>query len=243
MDKREALDTFIEINKEYNMIKSPKYRNIELERWQKKYQELVYLRSYLPDYPLYLQLINGLSQVLAKCEKLARSRSSSDTWINTSERSINKALPALIKKPNTEIEFPYEWIDEKSRHRCSITNGYWGARNYMVMDVLGYFYLLKEGGDRLPEKTSELFHDLESIRKRETELDQNSGSLVTGEVNSLLTDNEKKAIMNSNHWVRFDDKLFRKFTSLNLGTNEILKLLMETSRVEFMLVFPVRSVT
>ena len=137
MDKQEALEIFIQIQQDYNRIKLPKYRGIELERWQKKYNELTNLKEFLSDDPLYLRLVNGLSQAIAKAEKLERSRTSEDSWNNTSERGINKALPALIRKPGTEIEFPYEWIDDKSGHKCSITNGYWGARNYMVMDALG----------------------------------------------------------------------------------------------------------
>lgn len=241
MDKKTAMDIFLEIREEYNRIANPNYRNIELEAWQKKYDKLVSLHPYLSDNHLYQRLINGLSQAISKAAKLKRARENiSEPWINTSERGINKALPALIKKPNSEIEFPYEWIDEKSRHRCSITNGYWGARNYMIMDALSYFYLLKEGGDKLPEKPSELCNDLESIRKRETELDINTGSSVFRDGNSILTENDIKAIMNTRHWVRFNDKVLRKFTSLSLGSNEILKLLLDTSRVEFKLAFPVR---
>jgi hypothetical protein len=240
MDKQESLEIFIKIHQEYNQVKPPKYRNIGLEQWREKYNDLVNLKSYLSDNPLYRRLVNGLSQIISKCEKLQKSRTSSDPWNNTSERSINKALPALIRKPGSEIEFPYEWIDEKSGHRCSINNGYWGARNYMVMDALGYFYLLKEGGDRLPENASELFHDLDSITKREAELNQNPSTIVHGQANSLLNDSDIEAIMGSEHCIRFDDRIFRKFTSLSMGTNEILTLLAETSRVEFRLVFPVR---
>jgi hypothetical protein len=56
----------------------------------------------------------------------------------------------------------------------------------------------------------------------------------------MLTDIDVETIMKSKHWVRFNDKIFRKFTSLQLASNDILKLLMETSRVEFKLAFPVR---
>ena len=240
MDKQSPTDIFMQIRQNYNDINNPKYKNIELDLWKNKYQELLSLNPFLNDTPLYQRLVNGLSQILAKCEKLERCRTESDGWINASERGINKALPALIKKPKNEVEFPYEWIDQKYDHRCSINNGYWGARNYMVMDALGYFYLLKEGGDRLPNDISELFKDMESIRKREVELDQSVPQKYSESKNSMLSDNEVETFMKSRHWIRFNDKIFRKFTSLNLSSSDILKLLIETSRVEFMLAFPVR---
>jgi hypothetical protein len=239
MNKKQATDIFIRLKHEYNQIDSPKYRNIDYDTWLNKYQDLLNLDPFLHDYPFYQRLINGLSQILSKCEKLKRCRNEKDNWVNTSERGINKALPALFKKPGTEIEFPYEWIDKKG-HRCSITNGYWGARNYMLMDALGYFYLLKEGGDRLPERASEIFHDIDSIRRREIELDNNGRDVESNTSESMLSDTDVEAIMRSKHWVRFNDKIFRKFTSLQLTSNDIFKLLLETSRVEFKLTFPVR---
>ncbi len=133
MDKQSATDILIQIHYDYHQIKNAKYKNIELDSWKKRYQELLALNSFLRDTPLYQPLVNGLSQILAKSEKLERCRTESNRWINTSERGINKALPALAKKPKNEIEFPYEWIDQKYGHRCSINNGYWGARNYMVI--------------------------------------------------------------------------------------------------------------
>ena len=241
MDKQMATTIFIEISEEYSRIKSSKFLNIDLEHWQERYSTLIDLKPLLSDNGLYKRLINGLSQAISKAKKLEEARTKpKDIWINTSERGINKALPAVIKKPKTEIEFPYEWIDEKSGHRCSVNNGYWGARNYMVMDALGYFYLLKEGGDSLPVKRSELFQDLESIRRREAELDNHKGTLVANAGQSMLTDTDIDSIMSARHWIRFNDNIFRKFTKLNLSSGEILNLLTSTSGVEFKLVFPVR---
>jgi len=239
MNNQKATDSFNRIQQEYHRIKNPKYRNIDLDIWQKKYQDLLGLNEFLHDNPLYQRLINGLSQILSKCEKLKRCRTEEGSWVNTSERGINKALPALIKKPDTEIDFPYEWID-KNRHRCSITNGYWGARNYMLMDALGYFFLLKEGGDRLPKKASEIFRDLDSIRRREIELVKGDDEIVSTSSKSMLSDTDAETIMKSKHWIRFNDSQFRKFISLKLNSNDILKLLLDTSRVEFKLTFPVR---
>jgi hypothetical protein len=110
----------------------------------------------------------------------------------------------------------------------------------MLMDALGYFYMLKEGEDRLPEQPSELFSDLESIRKREIEL--KSDITYRNSNNELLISNDKEleAIVNQKYWFRFDDVLFRKFTKKSMKSTNILKLLTETSNVQFKLVFPVR---
>jgi hypothetical protein len=42
----------------------------------------------------------------------------------------------------------------------------------MVMDVLGYMFVLREGGDRLRKEKSLIFEDIESIRTREMEFTQ-----------------------------------------------------------------------
>jgi len=239
MNKKQATDIFIRIQHEYKRIGDPKYRNIDYDIWLRKYQKLLDINPYLHDNPLYQRLVNGLSQALSKYKKLKRGRTEEGNWVNTSERGINKALPAFVKKPGTEIEFPYEWID-KNRHRCSITNGYWGARNYMLMDALGYFYLLKEGGDRLPDKASEIFRDLDSIRRREIELVNHSVNVEQNASEFMLSQTDVEGYMRSKYWLQFNDKIFRKFTSLKLPSNDIFKLILETSRVEFKLTFPVR---
>jgi len=56
----------------------------------------------------------------------------------------------------------------------------------------------------------------------------------------MLSDTDAETIMRSKYWTKFNDKDFRKFTSLKMTSNDILKLLLETSRVEFKLTFPVR---
>lgn len=236
MDKQTSQELFLQIQSEYNSVKRPKYRNMQLDDWKHKYEMLIKMKEYLIDDVRYVKLINAVSQVLSKLEK----QNTPPSWSNVSERGINKAIPALVKKGHIEIDFPFQWDDEKTGHKCSINNGYWGAKNYMLMDALGHFYLFKEGGDRLPQNPSEIFQDLESIQKREIEFDKNSNGATSKPSHLLLTDDDIIRIENSKHWVRFDDKLFRKFTSLNLGTNDILKLIHETSQVEFKLKFPVR---
>jgi hypothetical protein len=57
---------------------------------------------------------------------------------------------------------------------------------------------------------------------------------------STMNEQIIERIEKSSYWVQFDDKDFRNSTSLNMSSDEIKDLLLETSRVEFQLVFPVR---
>ena len=160
-------------------------------------------------------------------------------WRNISERGINKAIPYLTKKRRREIKFPFEWDYKNSGYKCSLNNGYWSARNYMVMDVIGYFSMLREGGDRMPENPAPIFQDLESIKRRENELNQRE-KIVNLSKTDVTSEGIIESIKGSKLWARFSDGDFRKFTSLKMSSNEILKLIHKTSQVEFKLAFPVR---
>jgi hypothetical protein len=48
---------------------------------------------------------------------------------------------------------------------------------------------------------------------------------------------------NLKYYIHFTDDNFRKFTSTSMSSNDILNLLLETSRVEFKIVYPVRLET
>ena len=148
---------------------------------------------------------------------------------------MNKAIPPVY---NTKgVEFPLEWTD-KWGHACYVSNGSWTAKNYRLMDALGYMFLLKEGGDRLPEERSPIFYDLADIEVREVQLNN-------GATNSKANDdgqNEVDAVRPPpyRYSIGFTDSQFRKNSGLDLSSAEILSLLLETSRVEFKLSFPVR---
>ena len=73
---------------------------------------------------------------------------------------MNKVIPAIDKR--NVVEFPIHWTD-KWGNTCSANNGFWTAKNYRIMDALGYMFLLKEGNDRLPEKHYPIFDDLMEI--------------------------------------------------------------------------------
>jgi hypothetical protein len=240
MDNIEAMALLTKINQEYETVPAPKYRNIDLEQCEELYRRLLELKSEVSETELYKRLLGALSQILERQKRLTIEKPKDSKWVNASERGINKAIQPLVRKPGKEIEYPFQGQDPVTGNTCSISNGHWEAKNYMVMDVLAYFYLLKEGGDRVPEQASEIFTDIESIRKRELEHEHD---VVTGSSSGGLKPlgaTEIESIMNSKNYIVFNDQDFRKFTGLKLRSNDILALLQETSRVEFKLVYPVR---
>jgi len=180
----------------------------------------------------YENIVNAIAQTINKMSP------KSNDWITVSERGINKAIPPVVRKKNHVIEFPFEWTDDKSGVVCFI-NDYWGARNYMVTDVVGYYLLLKEGKDLLPKDAAPIFNDMKSIATRESTISKNNNNAVSTN-NLSMNDVDIQRIQNTRYNITFTDKDFRKNTSQNMSSNEIMNLLLETSRVEFKLVFPVR---
>jgi hypothetical protein len=178
-----------------------------------------------------------MSQILARLEKLEEltGAAAGEGWSNLSERGMNKAIPPVysIKGSDTQIEWTDRW-----GHSCYVSNGSWTAKNYRVMDVLGYMFLLREGGDRLPEDRSPIFYDLADIEVREVQLNMKTASQIDNRDDQ--NDTDKVQMSQYRYSIGFTDSQFRKFSGLGLGSAEILTLLLETSRVEFKLSFPVR---
>jgi len=228
MNKQEAQEVLGKIWEEYRLLPYPKYRHADFNDLKEKLKILKELKPYLKGDFFYINLLNSISQTLARLTGKTK-------WLNVSERGINKAIPPLVRRKHQEIEFPFRWVEEKYGQECFINNGYWSAKNYLVMDVVGYFFLLSLGGDLLPDKADPLFKDLASIKQREMEL--NSAEVVSQQ-NKIA----ESAILSSKRRfaVTFTDKDFRRFVGQDLSSKDILELLLSTSRVEFKLVFPVR---
>jgi hypothetical protein len=220
----DAYKIFLKIQKFYNSIALPKYRNARIEILKDKFQQLQYLKDDLGQDKAYQNLINAMSQIISRVDKHQNLANlpKGKIWLNYSERGMNKVIPPIYKREGQT--FPVEWTD-KWGYACYVSNGYWGAKNYRVMDALGYMFLLKVGGDCLPKNSNPLFDDLYEIEQRETQLNNGQGNVIS---------------MASKHYIRFTDDDFRKFTDLRLSSSEIMTLLLETSRVEFKLTFPVR---
>jgi len=230
MQKHQAMELLTQIFHDYHIIKEPKYRNANLMDLKGYLDTLDHLKDDLKDHKTYKDLVNGISQTINRIEK---STKSDNTWRNTSERGINKAIRPVVNKPGHPTEFPFEWKCPKSGQSCFI-NDHWGARNFMVMDVIGYIFLLDYGCGSLPKEPSLMFNDFGSIGVRE--------SLPSSESinNDHLISVDLDKIKNQKNGIKFTDADFRKYTSLDYSSNQIRDLLYETSKVEFKLVFPVR---
>ena len=218
---------------DYKIVKDPKYRNADINKLKNDYALLMEMKELFKCDLLYAHIVNAISQTINKMNP----KSGNDGRTIT-ERGINKAIPPVVRKKNQVNKFPLEWIDKKSRETCFI-NGHWGVRNYMVMDIIGYYLLLKAGKNILPKEPAPIFDDMNSITARE--LNSSSNDIQLSD-QSTMNEQIIERIEKSSYWVQFDDKDFRNSTSLNMSSDEIKDLLLETSRVEFQLVFPVRDV-
>jgi hypothetical protein len=226
MDTLKATERFTWIFNGYKAIKEPKYRYADVKVLHDYLDELHQLKNYLNDKSCS-DLINSLSQIINHIDGLADS--DDNRWRNVTERGLNKAIQPVVKKPRHTVEFPFEWIDPESGQSCFINDGYWDARNFMVMDAVGYMMILKEGGNSLPEERIFIFKDLKSIANRESLLSKISG-------NDLQVTN----FSTNTRWINFKDNDFRQFTNQDYSSNQIFNMLHSTSKVEFKLVYPVR---
>jgi len=225
------LDQIIE---DYNSLKEPKYRNANIEILKIHYNLLMEMKDVMRGDQKHAHIVNAISQTI---KKMTPKGPEDKDWRNVSDRGINKAIPPVIKKKNHPIEFPFQWIDNKSGITC-YCNGYWSAKNYMLMDILGYRLLLKEGKNCLPEESAPIFNDLESIATRELALSE-SGNIPPS--SQLMTSEQMiQRIQGTRYYIQFTDEDFQKHISQDMSPNNICNLLLETSRVEFKLVFPVR---
>ena len=239
MDLDNAQATFLKIKNYYDNIELPKYRNINFESFKQRYDELLGLKDQLESDAVYNRLVNAMSQIIARIEKQRKLSTAKEgnIWINMSERGMNKAIPPVYNKK--DLKFPVEWAD-KWGNTCYVNKGFWTAKNYKVMDALGYMFLLKEGGDRLPKDCCPIFYDLIDIEARENQLNM-TAAIDDSENNDgeFEIESPNRGVGNR-YSIGFTDKDFRKCTGLSFNSSAILDLLLETSRVEFKASFPVR---
>jgi len=225
------LQTLAGIKQYYDAIDYPKYRNIDLPAFKKHYEKLIELKAVLKSNMVYTRLVSAMSQVISNVEEQHKylQEPSDSSWSNLSERGMNKVIPTIDKRK--AVVFPVQWTD-KWGNTCSANKGYWTAKNYRVMDALGYMLLLKEGGDRLPDEHYPIFDDLMDIETRERQLN--------GIVNELSTGISTSVYHQTVYSIGFNDIHFRKHTGLKASSSDILNLLLDTSHVEFKLCYPVR---
>jgi hypothetical protein len=218
MSADQARQIFYEIKAYYDSIPSPKYRHADLNTLNREFERLQGLKNDLGHDKAYINLVNAMSQIIAKLER----KLSHQEWWNYSERGTNRVIPAISKKKGQSWPVEYEDIWGNT---CHINNGHWGVKNHIVMDAIGNMFLLKEGGDCLPKNAEPIFNDLFEIQSLEKHLNGDPDAVIP---------------MSKRHSIRLTDEHFRQFTGLRMNSNEIKALLLETSRVEFKLTFPVR---
>jgi len=239
MTEQEALGIFEIIKTQYDAMKEPKYKFIDNEIFRQQYEQVLSVSDYLKDNQDYKNLINGRAQIIKKISRAVIKNKKND-WRNVSERGMNKVIMPVTKKRDQPVSFPLQWVDEKSQETCFINNGYWGVKNFMVMDVLGYFLLLKKGNNLLPKEPLPIFSDLDSITRREKELDKPN---YVVKYPPTMNEQDVDVFKSMKYYAHFTDDHFRKSTSTNMNSNDILNLLLDTSRVEFKIVYPVRLKT
>ncbi len=234
MTSEEALSILNKIIDDYNILPEPKYRSADIDILIRDYELLTEIKAYQKGNKQYHNIVNAITQII---HKMTPKDSEDKAWRNVSDRGINKAIPPVVKKKNHPIEFPFQWIDDKSQITC-YCNGYWSAKNYMLMDILGYRLLLKEGNNCLPKKSAPIFNDPESIATRELALSGNGNIPPSSQL--MTSEQVIQRIQGARYYIQFTDEDFQKHIFQDMSPNTICNLLLETSRVEFKLVFPVR---
>lgn len=238
MDKNSAIPLLKEINEFYTHLKIPKYKQIPLKQWQEYLDQLQDIKQFISGDKTLQNLINAISQIVAKLEKLDKIRpinkitaaenKDRTLLMNMSERGVNKAIPCVSAKN----EASFLWIDESTGGKCKINNGQWGAKNSMLLDIFAYMFLMKEGGDLIPKIQNPIFNDIEKIKSRESELQIGKDEVIPA----------IEIITKRKYWIKFDDKDFRELTLKKMNTNSILDLIHKTFMMDFKITFPVRMI-
>ena len=122
MDRRQVVETFMDIKEFFDAIESPKYRNIALDELTERYECLLMLKPLLKGDSAYLKIVNAMSQVMAKLEKQRQLREAgTECWSNLSDRGMNEAIPPIYRRKG--MQFPVTWTDQQG-NTCSVSNGY-----------------------------------------------------------------------------------------------------------------------
>ena len=112
MTKEEIALTLNRIVHDYHVLPEPKYRNASLDILKRDYELFAEIKYSQQGNLFYDNIVNAIAQTINKMTP------KNNDWRSVSERGINKAIPPVIKKKNHPIEFPFQWIDEKSGKTC-----------------------------------------------------------------------------------------------------------------------------
>jgi len=239
MDKNSAIQLMDEINEVYRSLKIPKYKQLPIKQWKEYLVQLQIIKQFISGDKILQNLINAISQIVAKLEKFEKIRpinkitaaenSDRNILMNTSERSVNKTIPCI-----KGISFQLSWEDESNGRKGSILNGNWDSANSMLLDMLATIFLMSDGGDLIPKKQDPIFDTLDHISNKEDVIEKQES---TNDVDLSI-----ELIKKRKYYFHFKDKDFRLYTSKKMKSNEILDLLFRTYKMEFKLEFPVRLI-
>ncbi len=199
-----ALMALNRIRDRYNAIPAPIYKHADLTVLREDFNQLKKMKELLRDNAEYHKLISSMGKVLSSMQP------SNSEWQNISERSVNKAIRPTSRF-NSDQDGKTEWDNRYGHQQAIIPHRSWSARHFMVLDIVGYSYMLEFGNGNLPKKNLPLFNNANDI-----------------------------TLKNDDFVVEISDKQFRKFSSLSIKSKNIYQLLQEVSSSTFKLNYPVR---
>lgn len=205
MNNNEALTTLNGITERYATIPSPKSKHADLTSLQADFDTLKGLKDDLIGNADYHKLLSSVGKVIALMQPKETS------WNNISERSINKILRPYAKK-HRDVNGIISWENKYGLHESINDHAKWTARHFMVLDIIGYQYMLQLGNGTLPKEDRPLFHNNLDLE------------LKPDQFKVTITDHE-----------------FRRFSGLDkIPSKNILQLFEEIARATFKLNYPVR---
>ena len=103
-----ALEIFAEVQAYYDSIEYPKYRNVELTVFKRKYDSLEDIKTHLETNMKYIRLVSAMSQIIARLEHQNHLKETPEDkiWSNLSERGMNIAVRPAYRSKTTD--FPVE---------------------------------------------------------------------------------------------------------------------------------------
>ena len=184
-----ALMALNRIRDRYNTIPAPIYKHADLTVLREDFNRLKEMKDLLRDNAEYHKLISSMGKVLS------RMQPSNSEWQNISERSVNKAIRPTSRF-NSDQDGKTEWDNRYGHQQAIIPHRSWSAKHFMVLDIVGYSYMLEFGNGNLPKKNLPLFNNANDI-----------------------------TLKNDDFVVEISDKQFRKFSSLSIKSKNIYQLL------------------
>ncbi|MCK5680629.1 hypothetical protein KAI46_07455 [bacterium] len=222
MTYKEAKLSFNEIWYDYAGINRPKYKHADLELLVRHYNTLQELKRWLYDYARYLNLLNGLSQTIAKIKKTKNPsyRKDDNDWNNISEHGFNKDV-RILKGQKRDPANTVDWEDKYGRQSMQ-SDANFSARHFAAVDAVAYLWMLQVNDRVLPQSCEPIFNNTLALQKF---------------LNKPVPVPDDSMVE-----VSFNDHYFRKFSGFKYSSSRICKLLEDVAECDFKLTYPVMMV-